>query len=153
MEPRDEAEACELPAVRTSDRDAWALMRGVRTIAVVGLSRTPGKPSHDVPKYLQQHGYRVIPVNPSVRGETLLGERVYASLEEVPGPVDAVEIFRPAADVPPIVDQAIVRGVKLIWMQQGIVHNAAAERARAAGVAVVMDQCMYKVHRAFAPGG
>lgn len=147
-DPTDAGERCELPAKRTSDEAAWELLRSVRTIAVVGLSRTPGKPSHDVPKYLQQHGFRIIPVNPSARGESLLGEPVYASLDDVPGPIDAVEIFRPAAEVPPIVDQAIARGVTLVWMQQGIVHNAAAERARAAGLAVVMDRCMLKVHRA-----
>jgi predicted CoA-binding protein len=115
------------------------------TIAVVGCSTNPEKPAHFVPKYLQEHGYTIIPVNPTAKGE-ILGKTVYPSLRAVPVPVDIVDIFRPAADVPPIVDDAIAIKAKAIWMQEGIVHNAAADRARAAGLHVVMNKCLKKVH-------
>jgi predicted CoA-binding protein len=120
------------------------------TIAVVGLSANPQKPSHFVPKYLLEQGYAIIPVNPAAKGE-ILGKTVYPTLREVPGPIDIVDIFRPAADVSPIVDDAIAVRAKAVWMQEGIVNNAAADRARAAGLQVVMDKCMMKVHRAL-PG-
>lgn len=115
------------------------------TIAVVGCSTNPDKPAHVVPKYLQEHGYIIIPVNPTATGE-ILGKTVYPSLRAVPVPVDIVDIFRPAADVPPIVDDAIAIKATIIWMQEGIVHNAAADRARAAGLQVVMNKCLRKVH-------
>jgi predicted CoA-binding protein len=117
---------------------------------VVGLSANPQKPSHFVPKYLLEQGYAIIPVNPAAKGE-ILGKTVYPTLREVPGPIDIVDIFRPAADVSPIVDDAIAIRAKAVWMQEGIVNNAAADRARAAGLQVVMDKCMMKVHRAL-PG-
>ena len=140
-------ESCELPASRVSDEEVAALLARAKTIAVVGLSKDPSKPSHRVPQYLQSQGYRIIPVNPTAQGE-LLGERVYASLRDVPGPVDIVDIFRLPQDVPPIVEDAIAIKAKAVWMQEGIVHNAAADRARRAGLAVVMDRCMLKVHQA-----
>jgi predicted CoA-binding protein len=115
---------------------------------VVGCSTNPDKPSHFVPKYLQQHGYRVLPVNPTAAGQHLLDEKVYGSLNEIPMEVEIVDIFRPPKDVPPIVEAAIAIGAKAIWMQEGIVNNEAAARAKAAGLAVVMDKCMMKVHRA-----
>jgi predicted CoA-binding protein len=142
----DFEESCELPAFRATDEEVRRILRHYRTIAVVGLSRDPHKPSHYVPAYLQEHGYRVIPVNPMAPGE-ILGEKVYASLREVPEKVQVVEIFRPPRDVPPVVGEAIAIGAKVVWMQEGIVHNAAAERARKAGLTVVMDCCMLKVHR------
>jgi uncharacterized protein len=140
-------EMCELPAFQASDEEAAKILRQYKTIAVVGCSTNPDKPSHRVPSYLKEHGYRVLPVNPMAKGQTLLGETVYGSLTEVPVPVEIVDIFRPPKDVPPIVEEAIAIGAKVIWMQEGIVSNAAAERARAAGLAVVMDKCMMKVHR------
>jgi predicted CoA-binding protein len=118
-----------------------------KTIAVVGLSANPEKPSHYVPKYLQEQGYTVIPVNPTAKGE-ILGKTVYPTLRVVPGQIDIVDIFRPTADVPPIVDDAIAIGAKAIWMQEGIVNNAAADCARAAGLQVVMNKCIMKIHRA-----
>lgn len=136
----------QCPSMGDSAPDAFALLERHKTIAVVGLSNDPAKPSHAVPRYLKERGYTVIPVNPAAQGE-LLGARVYASLRDIPTPVDIVEIFRPSQDVPAIVEDAIAIGAKAIWMQQGIVHDAAAQRARAAGLAVVMDQCMMTVHR------
>jgi predicted CoA-binding protein len=142
-----DAEAeCEVPTINLSDAEARRLLGQAKTIAVVGLSANPEKPSHFVPKYLQEQGYTVIPVNPTAKGK-ILGQTVYPSLRAVPGPVDIVDVFRPATDVPPIVDEAIAIGAKAIWMQEGIVNNAAADRARAAGLQVVMNKCMMKVHR------
>ncbi len=143
-----EAEFCELPAFGASDQEAWRLMQQHKTIATVGLSKSPEKPSHFVPKYLKEKGYRIIPVNPTAVGESLLGEKVYATLHEIQEPVHIVQIFRPSKDVPPIVEDAIAIGAKVVWMQEGIVNNAAAQRAKEAGLAVVMDKCMLKVHRA-----
>jgi predicted CoA-binding protein len=139
-------EVCELPAFRVSDEEARKVMDRYKTIAVVGLSSNPEKPSHFVPKYLKEHGYTVIPVNPMARGE-ILGQKVYAGLKDVPQKIEIVDIFRPPKDVPPIVEDAIAIGAKVIWMQEGIVNNAAAERAKAAGLTVVMNKCMMKVHR------
>lgn len=136
----------EVPIQNLSDGEAKNLLGRAVRIAVVGLSANPEKPSHSVPKYLQEQGYVIIPVNPTAKGE-ILGRTVYASLREVPGPVDIVDIFRPAADVPPIVDDAIAIRANAVWMQEGIVNNAAADRARSAGLQVVMDKCMMKVHR------
>ena len=112
----------------------------------MGLSANPEKPSHYVPAYLKEHGYKIIPVNPIANGD-ILGEKVYPKLSEIPGSVDIVEIFRPPQDVPPIVEEAIQKKVKVIWMQSGIVNNAAAERAQQAGLSVVMDKCMMVIHR------
>ncbi len=144
MKAEDEREA---PAANLSDVEAGRLLGRATTIAVVGLSANPEKPSHYVPKYLQEQGYTIIPVNPTAKGE-ILERTVYPSLRAVPGPIDIVGVFRPAADLPPIVDEAIAVGAKAVWMQEGIVNNAAADRARAAGLQVVMDKCMMKVHRA-----
>jgi predicted CoA-binding protein len=138
---------CEVPAVNLSDAEARRLLGQAKTIAVVGLSANPEKPSHYVPKYLQEQGYTVIPVNPTAKNE-ILGKTVYPTLRVVPGQIDIVDIFRPTADVPPIVDDAIAIGAKAIWMQEGIVNNAAADRARAAGLQVVMNKCIMKIHSA-----
>ncbi len=143
---------CEIPAQNLSNAEARRLMGRGTTIAVVGCSTNPEKPAHFVPKYLQEHGYTIIPVNPTAKGE-ILGKTVYPSLRAVPVPVDIVDIFRPAADVPPIVDDAIAIKAKAIWMQEGIVHNAAADRARAAGLQVVMNKCLKKIHAASSEGG
>lgn len=121
------------------------ILRESKTIAVVGLSPDPDRPSNRVAGYLQGQGYRIIPVNPAV--EEVLGERSYPDLASVPGEVDVVDIFRRPEHVPAIVEAAIAKGVKAIWMQEGIVHEEAAAKARAAGLKVVMDRCMFKEHR------
>ena len=120
------------------------VLRTAKTIVTVGLSSDPEKPSHKVPAYLQEQGYRVIPVNP--RLEQALGQKSYASVSEVPDAIDVVQIFRPSAEVGPIVDEAIAAGARVIWMQLGIADEAAAARARAAGLDVVMNQCMKVQH-------
>lgn len=121
------------------------LLRTSKTIAVVGLSSKPFRPSHGVAEYLQHHGYRIIPVNPE---ETeVLGEKAYDSLDEVPGPVDIVDIFRRPEYVPDIVEAAIRHGAKAVWMQEEVINEEAAERGRQAGLFVVMDRCAAKEHR------
>lgn len=122
-----------------------------KTIAVVGLSNKPDRPAYTVPAYLQQQGYRIIPVNPTIT--EALGEKAYGSLRDIPEPVDVVEIFRRAEDVPPVVDDAIAIGAKVVWMQSGIVNEAAAAQAEAAGLQVVMNACMSATHRALQARG
>jgi len=122
------------------------LLRSARTIAVVGLSNDPLRPSHGVSAYMQSQGYRVIPVNPQI--ESCLGEKAYPSLPEVPGKIDIVNIFRRPEFVEEIVDQAIQLKVPAIWMQEDVIHEKAAEKARKAGIFVVMDRCILKEHRA-----
>jgi predicted CoA-binding protein len=122
------------------------LLTRARTIAVVGLSDNPLRPSHGVAAYLQSRGYRVIPVNPRI--EFCLGERAYASLLEVPDRIDIVNIFRRPQFVEEIVDQAIELKVPAIWMQEEVIHEKAAEKARQAGIFVMMDRCILIEHRA-----
>jgi predicted CoA-binding protein len=121
------------------------ILDGVKTIAMVGASPTWNRPSFFAMKYLQEKGYRVIPVNPRVAGQEFLGERVYASLSEVPGPVDMVDIFRSSAEAGAIAEEAIAvaeeKGIKVLWMQLGVRDDAAAAKAEAAGLKVVMDRC------------
>jgi len=124
--------------------DAERMLIGARTIAVVGLSSRATRPSHGVTQYIQSAGYRIIPVNPAEK--EVLGEKAYATLDDVKEPVDIVNIFRRAEFVPEIVEAAIRVGAKGIWMQEGIAHPAAAERAKAAGLLVAMDTCILKVH-------
>jgi hypothetical protein len=121
------------------------LLKRSKTIAVVGLSDSPLRPSHGVSAYMQTHGYRIIPVNPNV--EESLGEKAYASLLDVPEKIDIVNIFRRPEFVEKIVDQAIQLKVPAIWMQEGVVHDRAEEKARQAGIFVVMDRCILKEHR------
>lgn len=121
------------------------LFEGTRTIAVVGLSSNPAKPSYDVSRYMQRHGYRIIPVNPQ---ETeVLGEKAYARLEDVSEPIDVVNIFRLPRFVPEVVDSAIAVRAKAVWMQMGIEHEEAAEKARQAGLTVIEDRCIMVEHR------
>lgn len=116
-----------------------------QVIAVVGLSRQAGRPSYQVAEYLKSAGYRIIPVNPA---ETeVLGERAYASLEEVPERIDLVNVFRRSEFVPPIVESAIRIGAQAVWMQEGVLHEEAARQAQEAGLEVVMDRCLMKEHR------
>jgi len=126
------------------------ILRACRRVAIVGLSAEWHRPSFFVAKYLQQHGFRVIPVNP--RYETILGERCYARLEDIPEPIDMVDVFRRSADVGPIADSAIAIGAKCLWQQIGVTNEAAAARARAAGLDVVMDRCV-KIEHARLFGG
>lgn len=120
------------------------ILRNAKTVAVVGLSTDPTKDSHTVAAYLQSHGYRIVPVNP--RASHILGERCYPDLLSVPVPVDVVDVFRPSEEAPAIVEQAIAIGARAIWMQVGIAHPEAAEKARQAGLKVVMDACMQMAH-------
>lgn len=123
-----------------TDDELRALLARVKTVAVVGLSPNAARPSHRIAKRLQEWGYRVIPVRPAV--SEVLGERAYARLSEIPEPVDLVDVFRSADEIGPIVDECIALGLPAIWIQQGIVNEPAAERARAAGMTVVMDRCI-----------
>jgi uncharacterized protein len=121
-----------------------------KTIAVVGASGDPAKPAHEIPRYLQQQGYRILPVNP--RGGELLGEPVARSLAEVEGPVDVVEVFRPAAEAPQVAREAVKVGAKALWLQLGIKSEEARQIAEAAGLTVVMDRCMGETHGALGLG-
>jgi predicted CoA-binding protein len=138
------SDACEMPRSNATTEEVREILRSARTIAVVGLSDKPDRDSHRVAAYLQKAGYRIIPVNPAV--SEVLGEKAYASVRDVPEKVDVVDVFRRPDAVPPIVDDAIAAGAKVVWMQDGIVHNEAAEKARAAGLKVVMSKCMLREH-------
>jgi len=118
-----------------------------RTIAVVGISPREDRPSYQVACYLQSHGYRILPVRPE--GETILGEKIYRNLSDIPPEigVDVVDIFRKPEDVPPVVEESIGRGAKVVWMQEGIIHEQAASAAENAGLQVVMDRCLKKEHQ------
>ena len=120
------------------------ILTSAKTIAVVGLSANPRRPSYGVALYLQRAGYRIIPVNPNV--EEVLGERAYPSLREIPQPVDVVDVFRRSEFVGPIVDDAIAIKASAVWLQDGVSDEAAAARARASGLDVVMDDCMMRRH-------
>jgi predicted CoA-binding protein len=122
------------------------ILRSSRTIAMVGLSDQWYRPSHFVAKYLQQHGYRVLPVNPRLAGTTLLGEPVVASVLDLAQPVDMVDVFRRTEDVLPIAEQAIAIGARVLWQQIGVVNREADALARAAGLASVMDRCVKIEH-------
>jgi len=122
------------------------LLKKSKNIAVVGLSSSPMRPSYGVSAYLQSHGYKIIPVNPQIKGA--LGEKAYASLSQVPEKIDIVDIFRRSEFVPSVVDEAIRLKPAAIWMQEGVQHEAAAEKARKAGILVVQDRCLLKEHRA-----
>ncbi len=121
------------------------ILRSAKTIAVVGLSGRRFRPSYGVSEYMQSAGYRIIPVNPNEL--EVLGEKAYSTLDEIPEPVDIVDIFRRPEFVPEIVDAAIRVGAKVIWMQEGVEHGEAAQKAAAAGITVVMDRCILKEHR------
>ena len=122
------------------------LLTRAKTIAVVGLSDSPMRPSHGVSAYMQSHGYKIIPVNPTIAES--LGEKSYRSLLDVPGRIDLVNIFRRPAFVEEIVDQAIALKIPAVWMQEGVINEQAARKARSSGMLVVMDMCILKEHRA-----
>jgi len=117
------------------------ILRDTNVIAMVGASTNWNRPSYFAMKYLQDKGFRIIPVNPRAAGEQLLGETVYASLKDIPDPVEMVDIFQRADRVPPIVDEAIEIGAKIVWMQLTVRHDEAAKKAEAAGLTVIMDRC------------
>ncbi len=128
-----------------SDQQIKELLKNSRTIAVVGLSSSRLRASYGVSQYMQSAGYRIIPVNPKERD--VLGEKAYARLEDVPEKIDIVDVFRRSEFVGPVVDSAIGVGARAVWMQEGVYDEAAARRARAAGLFVVMDSCILKEHR------
>ncbi len=135
----------------TAIRDIEAILRECKTVAVVGLSPNPARPSHQVAVYLQANGYRIVPVNPNA--EELLGERCYPNLAAVPHSVELVDIFRRSEEVPVVVDEAIQVGAEAIWMQLGIVNEASATLAEKAGLDVVMDRCTAIEHRNLVKAG
>ncbi len=135
---------CEFPQLNATPEEIKTILKETHVIAVVGLSPKPERPSYGVSAYMQQQGYQIIPVNPGQK--EILGEKVYPSLLDIPTPIDMVNIFREPNAVPEIVDQAIAKKAKVIWMQEGIVHNEAADKARDAGLKVVMNKCLYKEH-------
>jgi predicted CoA-binding protein len=118
------------------------LLQQVKHIAVVGLSPKTKRPSHQVAKAMQGYGYHIIPVRPAV--DEVMGEKAYASLEEVPEPIDLVNVFRAPDKITPIIDTCIARGVKAVWLQDGVVNEAEALRAQVAGIMVIMDRCVYR---------
>ena len=136
-----------VPAAGAVDHDAYSdddlrgILRRVRTIAMVGASPNWNRPSYFAMKYLQHKGYRVIPVNPAAAGQVILGETAYASLKDVPDPVDMVDIFRNSEAAGPVTDDAIAIGAKIVWMQLGVRNDDACRRAEAAGLTVVMNRC------------
>ncbi len=137
---------CEFPAVNANPEEIREIFESVKTIAIPGLSPKPEKDSHRVAKYLQEQGYKIIPIYP--KEETILGEKVYRSLEEVPEGVDMVDMFRKAEVADAIVDVIAKRDdIKVLWLQKGIVNNAAAKRAEDLGVKVVQNRCSMVEHR------
>lgn len=130
---------------RYTNGEILGILHSVKTIAMVGASGTWNRPSYFAMKYLQEKGYRVIPVNPGKAGGEILGEKVYASLSEIPGKIDMVDIFRASEEAPRIVDEVVEiapeKGIRVVWMQLGIVNEEAAARAREAGLKVIMDRC------------
>ena len=127
------------------------LLSEARTIAVVGLSSKPERPSHQVAAYLQQHGHRIIPVNPTYAGQSILGEHCYATLTQVSrehGVIDIVDCFRKSEDIVPIAEQAVATGARCLWLQLGVVNEDAARLAQKAGLLVVMDRCLKIEHQA-----
>lgn len=139
-------QACELPLSNASETEIGEILDTARTIAVVGVSDKPERDSFRVARYLQEHGYRIIPVNPALT--EVLGTRCYPDLASIPAEVavDVVDVFRKPEFIPAIVEDAIARGALTVWMQLGLAHNAAAAKARAAGLRVVMDRCIKVEH-------
>lgn len=126
---------------QSTDAELTDILTSVKTIAMIGASDRPDRPSYGVMKFLQDHGYRVIPVNPAITGEHVHGEYIWRELSQIGEPIDMVDIFRRSQDAGEAVDQAIAAGAKVVWMQLGVVNEAAAARAEAAGLKVVMDRC------------
>ncbi len=147
-------QSCEFPLTNAGESEIDGILASARTIAVVGLSDKPDRDSYRVAAYLKAHGYTIVPVNPAV--PEILGERSYPDLASIPAAIaiDVVDVFRKPEYIPKVVDEAIARGARVVWMQLGLAHNAAADKARAAGLAVVMDRCIKVEHaRWLAAGG
>ena len=152
MEAFDMSEepVCEVPAFEPTDEEVEGILKGMRIIAVVGISDKTDRDSYRVARYLQRQGFRIIPINPTLT--EVLGEKAFPDLMAIPReflPVDVVDIFRKPEAIPDIVRDTIAIGAKTVWMQEGIVNNAAAETARAAGLHVVMNRCIMKTYKAF----
>jgi len=128
-----------------NDKMMKEILLSTKTIASVGLSSNPAKESFGIVQYLKDQGYRIIPVNPNAA--EIMGEKAYPDLSSIPDKVDVVQVFRKPEDVPPVVEEAIKIGAKVVWMQEGVVHEGAAQKARDAGLQVVMDACMRAMHR------
>ncbi len=135
---------CELPLENLPDPEIKSLLESARTVAVVGVSHKEDRDSHKVARYLKEHGYKMIPVNPKYK--EVLGEPCYPDLKSVPVPIDVVDIFRNVEAIPGIVDEAVAVGAKAVWMQLGLCHNESAEKARNAGMKVVMNKCIKIEH-------
>ncbi len=147
MEPAN----CEMPDHTPSSEEIEEILQDSKRIAVVGLSPKSHRDSNKVAKYLIEHGYEVIPVNPGQ--QRILDRPCYKTLEDIPFDVDVADLFLNPTRIPPVVDQCIRIGVKVIWMQMGIVHNQAAAKAREAGIKVVMNRCIMREHETFTKGG
>jgi len=137
---------CELPNVNSNSEEISALLKSAKTVAVVGLSPKPERDSFRVAKYLQDSGYRIIPVRP--KSDEILGEKCFDSVDDIPDPVDIVNVFRAPEHAPSIAEAAVRKGAKALWLQEGIVNNAAAAKAREAGLIVVQSRCILKAHQA-----
>lgn len=135
---------CEIPEDNPSSEEIRAILKKYKTVAVVGLSPKPQRDSHKVAKYLKENSYMVVPVNPGQK--EILGEKCYPNLKSIPFPIDLVDIFRKPEAIPPVVEDAIEIGAKVVWMQLGLAHNQAADKARKAGLQVVMNKCIKIEH-------
>lgn len=129
--------------INPPDERVREILAGMQRVAVVGISEKPDRPSHGIARFLVGRGVRILGVNPVLKGP-VLGAEVYPTLRDVPGPIDVVDVFRRSDAVPPVVDEAIAVGAKVVWLQEGIVHQEAAAKAAAAGLDVIMDRCLYK---------
>jgi predicted CoA-binding protein len=135
---------CQIPEFTPEDAEIKGILENNRIVAVVGLSTDPDKDSHRVARYLQEHGYQIVPVNP--KADEILGEKCYGSLKEIPFSVDIVDIFRKIEAIPAIVDASLAIGAKVVWMQLGLAENRSARKAMAAGLQVVMNKCLKIEH-------
>lgn len=140
---------CQLPEFNPEDTEVKAILENHHTIAVVGLSPDPNKDSHRVARYLLEQGYRVVPINPKC--DQILGQKCYASLKDIPFPIDIVDIFRKIEAIPAIVDEAIAIGAKVVWMQLGLAENQSARKAQEAGLQTVMNKCIKIEHSRYFP--
>lgn len=135
---------CEMPEKNVTEQEVAEVLKQSKTVAVVGISHKEDRDSHKVAKYLKEHGYKIIPVNPKYK--EVLGEPCYPDLKSIPEHIDVVDIFRKVDAIPPIVDEAIAVKADTVWMQLGLAHNEAAEKARCAGLSVVMNKCIKIEH-------
>lgn len=140
----DESTICEMPDGNPLSEEIREILSEAKSIAIVGLSDKPERDSYQVGSYLKEHGYRIIPVNPT--RDEILGEKSHRKLADVPEPIDIVDIFRRIEELPAVVDEAIMVGAKVVWMQLGLAHHVSAEKARAAGLRVVQSKCIKAEH-------